>query len=59
MSLVMPYISLGSRSRPKRCSLASDSQARNRGQARVQEVQPFWPWVQSAGPSSSSRWNGL
>jgi hypothetical protein len=35
------------------------SQARNRGQARVQLVQPFWPWMQSSAPSSSSRWNGL
>jgi hypothetical protein len=32
---------------------------RNRGQARVHDVQPFWPWMQSSGPSSSSRWNGL
>ena len=46
----MPYISFGSRSRPNRCSLASDSQARNRGQARVHEVQPFTPWVQSVRP---------
>src|SRR4029079_19337490 len=35
------------------------SQARNRGQARVHVVQPFSPWMQLSGPSSSSRWNGL
>ena len=46
-------------SRPKRCSSASGSQARKRGQARVQVVQPFSPWMQLSGPSSSSRWNGL
>ena len=55
----MPYISSGSRSRPNRCSLAAGSQARKRGQARVQDVQPFSPWMQSSGPSSSSRWKGL
>ena len=32
---------------------------RKRGQARVQLVQPFSPWMQLSGPSSSSRWNGL
>ena len=26
---------------------------------RVQLVQPFSPWMQSSGPSSSSRWNGV
>ena len=31
---------------------------RKRGQARVQLVQPFSPWMQLSGPSSSSRWNG-
>ena len=55
----MPESSSGSRTRAKRCSSASGSQERNRGQARVQVVQPFSPWMQSVGPSSSSRWKGL
>jgi hypothetical protein len=44
----MPAISSISRTRPKRCSSASGSQSRKRGQARVQVVQPFWPWMQSS-----------
>ena len=54
----MPYISSGWRSRPKRWRSASGSQARKRGQARVQLVQPFSPCTQLSSPSSSSRWNG-
>ena len=37
------------RTRAKRCSSASGSHVRKRGQARVQVVQPFWPWMQSSG----------
>ena len=59
MSLLTPAISSGSRSRPKRKVSISGSQARNRGQARVQLVQPRSPWPQSPGPPSLSRWNGL
>ena len=54
----MPAISSGSRTRPKRCSSAAGSQLRKRGHARVHVVQPFTPWMQSLGPSSSSRWKG-
>lgn len=38
---------------------ASTSQSRNRGHARVHDVHPFRPWVQSDGPSSSSMFSGL
>src|SRR3954452_2756981 len=55
----MPATSSSVRSRAKRCSLASGSHSRNRGQARVQLVHPFSPWVQLSAPSSSSRWKGL
>ena len=55
----MPDISSSSRFRPCRCTSASVSQFRKRGQARVHEVQPFSPWRQFASPSSSSRWNGV
>ena len=58
----MPDISSGSRTRPNRCMSALGSQARKRGQARVQVVQPPPapnPWMQSSRPSSSSRWNGM
>ena len=55
----MPDISLGSRTRPNRCMSAAGSQARKRGQARVQVVQPFSPWMQLSRPSSSSRWKGM
>jgi hypothetical protein len=58
MSLATPATSSGTRSRPKRRVSASISQAPNLGQARVQLVQPRWPWPQSPGPSSSSRWKG-
>jgi hypothetical protein len=37
----MPDISSGSRTRPNRCMSAAGSQARKRGQARVQVVQPL------------------
>ena len=59
MSLVTPDISAASRGRPNMNSSISVSQVRKRGQARVHDVQPFLPWPQSVGPSSSSRWKGL
>ena len=55
----MPDTSSGWRTRGEEVLVGLGSQARKRGQARVQDVQPFWPWTQSSGPSSSSRWNGL
>ena len=46
----MPAISSGSRTRPNRCMSAAGSHARKRGQARVQVVQPFSPWMQLSRP---------
>jgi hypothetical protein len=59
MSLVTPEISAASRGRPNMNSSISVSQVRKRGHARVHDVQPFFPWPQSVGPSSVSRWKGL
>ena len=57
-SWAMPYTSASSRSRPKRNVSTSGSQERNRGQALVQSVQPFSPWVQLSAPPISATWNG-
>ena len=49
MSLKTPDGSSAVRARPNMNSSTSGSHARKRGQARVQEVQPFWPWLQLSG----------
>ncbi len=59
MSFEIPSTSSSWRSRPNKNVSISGSQVRKRGQARVQSVQPFTPWVQSVSPPSASMWNGL
>ena len=59
MSFETPSTSIGSRVRPNMNSSISGSQARKRGHARVQLVQPFSPWLQLSGPKPSSNWKGL
>ena len=50
MSLLMPSISSIVRERPNMKLSISVSHVRKRGQARVQLVQPFSPWMQLSGP---------